>query len=537
MKHNLLSSLNKVKELVLLLLLVNLIGCTDKMEIPKESKQNEETNASPGVHRIMSVDVFPNTDTQVLTTAYTVNLDMPCYSEAYYAASYEMATGGYRLLERLRSGENNYIDNSTGTCVNHDTYESWELTPVPRAIFNLDGSIKYYEFGLVENGYVTATITVNASKKEVGAIAYIFPYVLSYSHSNNDYFYIPNEYPHRAYYDGSDYRWVENPEIVISHEILSGINWEMFRQQATLEESLYMDSLFNVIRNGDADYDLAASEYWSHMEDALGLYVDSDPCNPLPNNSHRERNEYIESLKDYLGDVDCYCIDYTAENYCSPYIQQTYWNEFCGPSGLAWIYRGLYDKFPYPNGDYLPIHGDNAIGNTHFITYSDYSSYNFQINQNDLQQIPNYGFLDVVNTYVDSSRHMDNGLTAIFYSRCLYAKFDCWYAALLPCSLNTSFKNATNNHYGVSCDQTAIYAAEWIHTHNLPFMLLFTSLTHYLVAYGAGYTYNDPYNPTINRNRLYFLVTDNGYKISDNSYKPYWRKYKKCEYYYCIEHN
>ena len=153
-----------------------------------------------------------------------------------------------------------------------------------------------------------------------------------------------------------------------------------------------------------------------------------------------------------------------------------------------------------------------------------------------MSQIPWYDPSAVRQIYMDSSIYVDNKLTGHFYDECYCAKLgSTWYVGLWPLHLDPALKSVTNNSYGVSGEQTALYTAEWIYNRNLPAMLLFTDLSHYLVAYGYGYTYNDANNPEISRSRLYFLVTDDGYKISEHAYKPYWRKYKKCEYYHCVK--
>ena len=64
-------------------------------------------------------------------------------------------------------------------------------------------------------------------------------------------------------------------------------------------------------------------------------------------------------------------------------------------------------------------------------------------------------------------------------------------------------------------------------------MLLMSSLDHYLVAYGYGGV-SKTMGGDICRKDIYFLVIDNGYTISKNYYKPYWRRYQKYEYYHCI---
>ena len=104
-----------------------------------------------------------------------------------------------------------------------------------------------------------------------------------------------------------------------------------------------------------------------------------------------------------------------------------------------------------------------------------------------------------------------------------------------PSRLDNALEEATQGLYTVSWDKTARYTAKWIQYHDLPVLILNTGLSHYVVAYGYGAIANNNDIDNIKRSNLYFLVTDNGYTISDYHYKPYWRGYKCCEYYHCVE--
>lgn len=164
----------------------------------KVSRDTDSVTQHPDIMRVISAEMFPNTSVYELTMLQDMSAeDWNCYKLANYAATLEMSRGGYLLLNRLRSGDVN-IDNNIGLSVRGDWQESWELTPLPRVIFDFDGSVKYYEFGLIENGYVTATITVHAKREAANAIAFIFPYVLSYDHSSYPYF--VGQYPYRCFY-------------------------------------------------------------------------------------------------------------------------------------------------------------------------------------------------------------------------------------------------------------------------------------------------------------------------------------------------
>lgn len=287
----------------------------------------------------------------------------------------------------------------------------------------------------------------------------------------------------------------------------------------------------------DVEYEDEAMAYWNTIDDlwiALGYDL---PCVDDGNGGGTPitiaGNTYVQALKDYLGTSE-QCFDYTAVPYRSTQLQKTRWKGACGPAALAWIYRGLYSEYPPQNGDYLPIHGDSprlyfAVSNYYGVSYYCYR----------LEYLDNWSadsYIAVREEYIQRSMDVDNGLTSNFYTHCHFVKtLDGWQSFILPYRLGTTFSNATNNVYTVVEYASALTAAENIYYNNLPVLILWTGLEHYLIAYGYGGITTSGHN--IEKKNLYFLITDNGYKISDNDYRPYWRAYRPCEYYHCVIHN
>ena len=72
--------------------------------------------------------------------------------------------------------------------------EPWQLTQLPKVVYNYDNSPKYYEFGLIIDGNLSGTITTFAQKEIAGVIAYALP-LLDYSCDSVDYYIgnYPNE--------------------------------------------------------------------------------------------------------------------------------------------------------------------------------------------------------------------------------------------------------------------------------------------------------------------------------------------------------
>lgn len=287
----------------------------------------------------------------------------------------------------------------------------------------------------------------------------------------------------------------------------------------------------------DVEYEDEAMAYWNTIDDlwiALGYDL---PCVDDGNGGGTPitiaGNTYVQALKDYLGTSE-QCFDYTAVPYRSTQLQKTYWDCACGPAALAWIYRGLYDEYPPLNGEYLPVHGD-ARQQFFIPCIEDISYYDYNLNY--LSNWPAWDYLDVRQEYINRSMQADNGLTENFFNHCHFFKKTNgnWGGFMLPVRLRTTFYEATNHAYTVGSDCSALTAVDNIYHNNLPVLILWTGLEHFLIAYGYGGITTSSYN--VERKNLYFLIMDNGYKISNNYYKPYWRAYQPCEYYYCVMQN
>ena len=483
----------------------------------------------PAVLYSIPVNNFPATDVDELM--YHVDLeDLICPVSARTVATYEMLQGGYQLLTSLRSNEV-YESGGQNYELDHDYLDAtWSLTQYPRAIYDYDGTIKYYEFGLIEEDIVTSTITVYAKREAPCAIAYIFPYLLPYNFTNYDYYI--GDYPHRFYNDEVGYRHVDEilDEIGYIDEPDMDDYWSQIQSQASSDEWAELSTLRQNATIIDPTYQLEVEDFWDLVD-----YVNTvsahdvslnDACDNPPSTVY---NTYIENLKDYLGTND-YCRDYTAIPFCSAPIQQTFWHHIgCGVAALSWVYRGLYSTYPYGD-NYLPIHGDPS--STYFEALTTCSYFHYDLDT--LDNLPWYNYSQVKTTFIDRSNDVDYGLAANFFTPGFAVKWNgSWEFALAPCHLNNAFKTATDDAFGVQFLTTSLVAADWIETNNLPVLIHADICAHYVVAYGYG-GISETYGGNIQRKNLYFLVTDNGYEIESNHYKPFWRRYKPCEYYYGI---
>ena len=516
----------------LMILVVGMLSC-------RGSKDNPIADSVP-VQRVIPVSMFPSTETESLMHAYQNDSSVICPFIAKMLATYELLEGGYQLLNSLCSGDV-YVSGGQILEVDDDISDvDWSLTEYPRAIYDYNGRLKYYEFGLIENNNVIGIITTYARKEAACVIAYMFPYILPYTHTNYDYY--VGRYPHRTFDDGIGFRWVEEGEPTSDYFSIDTYEyWSQLEAQVDDDEKQELQDLQS---NSTLDNNTSAEieSFWEVVDYEVSRLANNynltDPCASPP--SKPIINNFIEHLKDYLGTEE-YCSDYTANPYCQTQLQQTHWSTGCAPAALAWIYRGLRNEYPFPGGEYLPLCGDP--NSTYFINsltyisgeYNSYGTYYYYLYDLDTLCWTNYNYVN--SQYVLRSDEVDNGLTAVFFKNCLSVKYaGTWQFFMLPCKLDASLKSATNKEFGVYGDCSALTAADWIHVHNLPVLLLAQELDHYLAAYGYGGTSDTP-GGNISRWNLYFLVTDNGYTIDDHAYMPYWRKYRTLEYYHRVYFN
>ena len=520
----------------MLVCVLHFSACKDVVSPSQESA----TITNRPVRRSMAPADFPSTSAAVLEQRLNEEPELLCPFMANAVATYEMQDGKYEMYERLRQGTI-YDETQSGEYQYDPTASTWHLTELPRMILDVDGSVKYYEYGLVEDNEITGIITVYAKREAPCAIAYMIPYVLPYEHTDQDYCDI-GVYPCRVFNDGVGYRTVED-----SGEQNTYLNFLLDDDEDPIEDQLSPEDLSQLnelrtrVSEPDVEYDNETTIYWSAIDDAylaleydlgLGQCMDIVTFGGDGYGPSYVINTYVQRLWDYLGTRGA-CYDYTARPYCNTQLQQTYWTGACGPAALAWIYRGLRSAHPWSNGTYLPLHGDGTQ-----LYFNDnlpnHSYYYYQ-----LQNLKSLGCSDrdyVKSAYVHRSADVDNGLTANFYEYCYPVKvFGDWEFILLPWDLDNAFLDATNNIYTVACDCSAITAANHIQSNNLPVMLLQSNLQHYLIAYGYGGIIVP--GQDIERKNLYFLIMDNGYTISHNNYKPYWRAYQKQEFYYRVLHN
>lgn len=383
------------------------------------------------------------------------------------------------------------------------TQGAYQLTERPVIVYDYDSKPKFYEFGVVENGLLIGTVTTIAKKEATDFVSYIFNYPLSYS-DKGSYDYIVGAYP--ANFLGNVSSPGSSPSLVVSPykniALKAGsantyLNYAGFVKEMDSESQVdYVEGLANL-----------AKEMVEMKEGLLEFWIDveKDKNRILSLND----SAIIAEVQDGIfGKTEDYArwderiINNSSRTFGSENMKKTRWSGWCGPSVLAWIYRGMYTSYPRYTANYLRIHGDGSTSNNVFrdnLGYGDRGYY--------------YYLEDAIAG--NNSVATDYGLYKKLWSYC--TKTGSSYP-MYQSGMNKAMKAVTNNTYGVNM---TLYPHDRIRINGLPVLTMigFGGQLHYLVAFGSAYGKNK--NGKIKGKFL--LVTDNGAAIKRHNYYPYWR--------------
>ncbi len=424
--------------------------------------------------------------------------------------------------------------------------ESTYVTELPRVIMGFDGYPKYYEFALEQDGMVNGTIVVAASYNQFSAgIEYVFPYVI-----NREYDAYPDmdiyadEYP--DFYYGEFSQTGGRPK-----QVYNMYGDCMTEQLWTYTEEEKMDEMMEAMPDSDricieqfnSEHIRAVQEEMEYAKELClhlkGYGFDDDFYND-EYVSQVERKKYDERIAQIM--YNAMRIGFNGlekkvlSEYENNYLRLTHWDGYCGPSALAFVYRGKYDHYPISEpSNYINILGDGR--SKHFV---DNISMNvpyayYQINLNTC----GLGFEEALNIYVERSREMDYGLSECFYRECIESWLPnkkkstgcvfAWQFPLYHGGLNRGLRTATDGNYGI---EFTVRPYKWINDNSEP-VIIGVGCDHYLVAIATG---------AVRKwwgEKKYFLVVDNGYTTGDDGktykYFPYWKKYNAFDLHYGVK--
>ncbi len=433
----------------------------------KEELQNLPAN------RINGVNLKCATESEL--NAFNDCNDVIHYKVARYYAYWEIENS---LSEPLGVTEGNYI-----------------ISTYPTIIYDYDSKPKYYEFDIIENGDIVATIATIAKKESDNIIAFMFDYPLLHDNSNGLSYFV-GYYPTVFY--GTPAAPGSSPSLLLDE---SGTN--VLTQIPSTNELTNVSTYINYLdAESQAMHSSTITELQAEINDKQqevdAFWQEADSLTPAI--LTMTDAEIIADVQGSLQKAGGPSWDiYMIPAYNNANLQHTRWTRWCGPSAVCWAYRGLYSHYPINNpNNYLRIRGD---GDFNYFKDDIYASYRY--NRDSIQQ---------------QSLLTDFGLYYTLLQQCSYLGSQ---RPMYPAGMNRGMKQVTSNNYKVvSCTAGAGHTN--IRNNNLPIfiVLIYDCNGHYVVGFASGYEKKKKNGSIKNK---HYLVTDNGTAISDHQYAPYWR--------------
>ncbi len=275
------------------------------------------------------------------------------------------------------------------------------------------------------------------------------------------------------------------------------------------------------IAKEDAEY------YWGvvdTLEAEIALLTDEEIAEVMSSNNTK-------------GFYDTYS-QYIIPRFNDYKLVRTRWNGWCGPSILAWIYRGYNSNY---NGKYLPLAGDSGFDNNNDrnMTSSGVGYYNFNLNDDHKSSV-----------YGPVSDRIDGGLYKDIADACNIEKGSFGYeGASTPGQMSNAVDKVLKKKWNLTL------AAPNNIRDGMPVVVLvaadgglFDEGLHYIGAFGVKEKYLDwswtvkvfrwkkTFHKRVCKTGQWVYVTDNGATTSSNGYLPYWRNdFIKITPKYCIK--
>ena len=453
---------------------------------------------------------------------YSVYNNPDCYSE-YGVLSYQFARD-YGFAEFL-GHINTYLCHIPHVIEEYQSdMDVLSISEKPVVVYDYNDRPFYYEFPIIyRDTELVGTITVAAQPFNKELIHYMFPGVIEYNSISGSYKRYVGEYP-IVYYsndEGASF-YIEKMNEVGEYELQSVMNEyyiadihdamheKIARLQGEavndinndLQQTKYLDGDDIEINSLD-DY-LASFQRTSETEN----YWAEKSSTYAPHEDGVIPDIVMQWINESLNEVQASYQGFLPE-YQDHRLRLTRWVDFCGPSVMAWLYRGKYD---YYNNVYLPLHeeaeliysSDYPDVITHFNgSFYDYTYYNLG---------PHVGDSNTYSTREIYSNANDGGLYYAFFQ---YTDEMCEQFPLLDWGLRASLPYATNNEYSIRFITAPI---SWIQNRQQPVVVEgIRGYTHYCAA--IGYSYDQWW---FIKYYMRLLVTDNGFFTCKHHYYPFW---------------
>ena len=458
--------------------LLSLTNC--KKELPNDSipeHLNNKSSARLSYSEENQLGIpFADTSTLIQLASYS---DVIHYKVARYFAYMEIENS---LFEPLNIQKGNYF-----------------LTERPVIIYDYDCKPKYYEFGIYTNqGQVIANVTTIAKKQASNICAFLFNNKMDYSDKGTEDYFI-GSYPSPLL--GTLSTVGSTP---------SNLHYAGHTETVTAPSMNLLTNFQNIISSMDAESQSSNSTGISDLQNQLNENTDGLSAFWYRADTAKNRIitltdlQIIDEAQTWSGKTTAITWDgYTIQAYNSESLKKTRWAGWCGPSAIAWAYRGLYANYPKASSNYIRLRGAGDFPSSGTAFFKDIPSID-----------------RAYHTAPDCSASIsDNGLYFRLLSECP-GTCSSSFRAMYEAGMNRGMKAVTGDEYKIA------YCTEphnRIRSYNLPIFEMiniggFGGL-HYLCGFGSGYERRS--SGAIKSKWL--LLTDDGFRIAHYGYYPYWR--------------
>ena len=415
-------------------------------------------------------------------------------------------------------------------------YSSHDVSERPVILYDFDSTPRYYEFIVTgEDGAPLSTICTYARKEQPAVVAFILPYIREYNtigtkFSGTQTFVL--NYPGQLYY-GLTTRSGEAPV-------------SLFHPDGRLEPEIppvqhQLDPMEQMERLGDDYFHAMGIEDLTTQKAAIAdaLHAEREAAAAFWEQVALIEQELIAQEKKGWIQTKATTTrmdEFVLPQYDTEQMQKTRWSGGCGPSALANMYRGLYDSY---KGVYLPLWGDPDFldsGAPARMIIEGRAVYFYK----DFEDDDNNGKVNVLDPEWVKARSAlsDNGLYADicdfwwYYASSGIPFFPDWGTAF-PINLTCSLERISNNEYTLSVLPT-LFSHHHIRSEKLSVLLLSSTFTHFLHAYGTRQQYwkwETVFKlfgkevriglPEVVTHR-WFKINDSGTDMLDHDMLPFW---------------
>ncbi len=428
--------------------------------------------------------------------------------------------------------------------IEHGEYPQISLTmgDLPVVVYDYDNRPYYYEFPVLFNDTVVRTITVCAQPIDDEVIDFIF-HPLQYTSLSRTYKRYVGEYPNVYYGDGTQTLYMQGQsengafclQPIEKDSLISLIPDKQLAQCLSQMQYEDVELLDANLRDGGheiSDVDVGIfdacqsvkdfpSEIHNFMQASYSLPQIISAYPPVTlKDTFVLTYEQFKMIYDNLHRIQT-TRRFSLPQYNRAPLIMTFWWGACGPSAMAWLYRGIFDSY---KGKYLPLF--EQVGASYVIDYEkefyrneqNYAYYSFTY-KFPFPKIP-YSLYPRVK---ERSEKWDNGLYYVWFKRTIPNKGG---NALFPVGMNKGMKEATKNKY---CTELTTHPFRELESNLYP--LAIAGQQHIFAAIGTGYTKK---GKDLYKNK-YFLIYDNGYWSEEFNHYPFWRKYKPMNLHYVVK--